>query len=96
MEILNFESVKKEFFNLLFKNRKTTSLDVKMALRNKNFFATQSQVSNFISLIKPTDYIPFIVKDNGKYKEYVLTDDVDTFVEDLINNFFNLLKNLDK
>lgn len=95
MENLNFESVRKEFFNLLFKNRKTTSLDVKMALRNKNFFATQSDVSYYISLIKPTDYIPFIVKDNGTYKEYVLTDDVDDFVDNLITNFFNMLKNFD-
>lgn len=95
MKNLTFDLVRKEFFSLLFKNRKTTSLDVKLALRDKNFFATQSDVSYYISLIKATDYIPFIVKDNGTYKEYVLTDDVDDFVENLINNFFTMFKNFD-
>lgn len=95
MKNLTFDLVRKEFFSLLFKNRKTTSLDVKLALRDKNFFATQSEISNYISMIKPTDYIPFIVKNNGRYKEYVLTDDVDIFVESLINNFFTMFKNFD-
>lgn len=88
MDKINFRAVRKEFFNLLFKNRRTTSLEVKMALRNKGYFATQNEVSSYMSNIKEDEYIPFTVNDNGKYKVYELSDNVDDFVEGLIINFF--------
>lgn len=92
MKTLNFEIVRQEFFNLLFKNRKTTSLDVKLALREKGYFAKQNEISNFISRITPKDYIPYFVVNNGKYNEYFITNNVDEFMNGIMNNFLTSLK----
>ena len=88
MENVNFTIVKKVFFSLLFKNKKTTSLDVKLALREKGYFATQNEVSYYLSNIGNNEYLPFHITFNGKYKEYVLSDNLDEVAKCIIISFF--------
>jgi hypothetical protein len=68
MQALNEQAVKDIFLDLLKENGKTTTLEVKMELRKKNFLANQEDVSEYLQKISQDESIDFDF--NGRYRTY--------------------------
>lgn len=58
-------------YDLITKNGKTTTLEVKKALRADGYFATQDEVSVTMSNLYAVHDLEFI--NNGRYREYYLS-----------------------
>jgi len=68
MKNLTLDAVKDVTLDLISKNGKTSSLDVKNELRNQGYFATQSTVSDFMNDLYTSREVDYTV--NGRYREY--------------------------
>lgn len=74
MKALNKEIVKIVAENLMLENGTTTTLEVKTKLREKNYFALQSDVSVMLDHISQEEGWNY--GDNGTYRTYHFENDL--------------------
>jgi len=84
MKMLSKEIVKIVAENHLLEFGKTTSLDVKNDLRNKGFYAVQSDVSSYLDTIAYEESWRYV--DNGKFRVYHLDADMDRLLSKFLMN----------
>lgn len=87
---LDIFAVRKIAFDLILEFGYTTTLDVKTALRNSNYSATQNQVSSIMDYLWEEGILDFDY--NGKFRIYYIPDQVNYEMQLAYNELLLLLE----